>query len=331
MDGLIAAGACGGMQTVQPLTVDMAEQLADWDNTLTGFTFEQQGIALTFSGHGQRQPSETEKRSILAWTRQAALQAMGNQNAATGTAFTWHRSGGIAGFCDDLTVYLSGDYYAASCKGDLKVPGRMHLTPEQLTKLYSWVDRLAPFEINHTDPATADAMTIRLNFYGTGSQAAGDKEKADVQSFASELFTAASTAPTQQEISKAEQALKDYFHLLNSGDFSGAARVYGGSFATLIAMNPEIDPAERSALLEAGCTRNGLVCLLVRNVLDRKISSRERIIFTIEFTAPDGSLFVRGPCCGSTEAEMPSVSKFEYTVRLVDGVYKVMELPVYVP
>ncbi len=332
LDGLIAAGACGGMQTVQPLSPEMAEQLSDWDNNLAGFNASQAGVALTFSGHGEKQPSDAEQRSLLEWTRAAALQAMGNPGSTSaGIAFTWHREGGIAGFCDDLVVYLSGDYYASSCKGEIKNPGRMHLSPEQLARLYAWIDTLAPFEIDHTDPATADAMTIRLSFTGAGQKAASETNQTDIQSFAGELFTAASAAPTPGELSQAEQALTAYFKLLNSGDFAGAVKSYGGSYSSLIAMNPDIDPADRAALLEAGCTRNGLVCLQVRNILDNKVFNRERIVFTVEFNTPEGELFVRGPCCGSTEAEMPSVSKFDYTVRLLSGVYKVMELPVYVP
>ncbi|MEX2029351.1 MAG: hypothetical protein WD906_00040 [Anaerolineales bacterium] len=51
----------------------------------------------------------------------------------------------------------------------------------------------------------------------------------------------------------------------------------------------------------------------------------------VEFVTDDGELFVLGPCCGATEAEMPPVWRFPYTVRVVGGEYLVMEMPVYVP
>jgi hypothetical protein len=53
--------------------------------------------------------------------------------------------------------------------------------------------------------------------------------------------------------------------------------------------------------------------------------------FVVEFENEDGTLFVRGPCCGETEAEMPSQSRFPYAVQRIDGEFQVMNLPVYVP
>jgi len=51
----------------------------------------------------------------------------------------------------------------------------------------------------------------------------------------------------------------------------------------------------------------------------------------VEFVWLDGTLFKLGPCCGATEAEMPPVWQFPYTVKKIDGQFKVMEGPVYIP
>jgi hypothetical protein len=52
----------------------------------------------------------------------------------------------------------------------------------------------------------------------------------------------------------------------------------------------------------------------------------------VEFSLPDGTLFVLGPCCGATETEMPPVSSFAFRVqRQPDGAYAVLDLPPYVP
>ncbi len=41
-----------------------------------------------------------------------------------------------------------------------------------------------------------------------------------------------------------------------------------------------------------------------------------------------GGLFKLGPCCGDSGEP---VTELAYTVRKINGVFKVMELPVYVP
>ncbi|MFH0891621.1 MAG: hypothetical protein V1867_02470 [Candidatus Falkowbacteria bacterium] len=64
------------------------------------------------------------------------------------------------------------------------------------------------------------------------------------------------------------------------------------------------------------------------------IASEEReegYAFKVNFLNPDGSVFVLGPCCGATEAEMPPVREFEYQVRKLGGEYKVVTPPQYVP
>jgi hypothetical protein len=78
---------------------------------------------------------------------------------------------------------------------------------------------------------------------------------------------------------------------------------------------------------------NGFQCLLVRSAhLQERASSGAEFQFMVEFSTPEGELFVRGPCCGASETDMPSQSEFTFFVaRSEDGVYRVQELPVYVP
>jgi hypothetical protein len=143
------------------------------------------------------------------------------------------------------------------------------------------------------------------------------------------VLVAACTA-SLQESDLARQALIDYFNALERGDYAAAAALYGGSYENLQSMNPDVDPNDYTTLLMRGCTQNGLQCLPTRSVsLDEQVG--DSYVFLVEFSNPDGSLFVRGPCCGDSEAEMPSVSQFSYTVVNNSGKYLVQELPVYVP
>ena len=63
--------------------------------------------------------------------------------------------------------------------------------------------------------------------------------------------------------------------------------------------------------------------------MSEKVASSSEFTFMIEFIDKDsGGLFKLGPCCGDSGEP---VTELAYTVRKINGVFKVMELPVYVP
>lgn len=57
--------------------------------------------------------------------------------------------------------------------------------------------------------------------------------------------------------------------------------------------------------------------------------SEGKYILTVQFLNSDGSILVEGPCCGATEEQMPSSDKFEYKVKKIDGIFKVITAPLY--
>jgi hypothetical protein len=145
------------------------------------------------------------------------------------------------------------------------------------------------------------------------------------------LAPAEAQSPSDQEL--ARQSLLDFFRHLNAGQYAEASQLYGGSYGHLIESNPGLDHEDHAALLRNACTVNGFQCLRVRSAhLQERASSGAEFQFMVEFSTPEGELFVRGPCCGASETDMPSQSEFTFFVaRSEDGVYRVQELPVYVP
>lgn len=139
-----------------------------------------------------------------------------------------------------------------------------------------------------------------------------------------------SCTPTSASSNTAAQTLVAFFDLLNKSRYAEADALYGGDYETLMYWNPDLNPSDHAVLWEHGCRINGLQCLTVRSAA-LKDHHNDTYIFLVEFNRPDGSLFVRGPCCGATETEMPSQSVFPFTVGLVNGNYKVITMPVYVP
>lgn len=88
-------------------------------------------------------------------------------------ALTWSRSGGIAGFCDSLTIYLSGEVQASNCKKNDVVEKSISelLSPAEIATMNEWISEYGEVSIDTSDPkGVADAMSVKLNMYGTGTQ-----------------------------------------------------------------------------------------------------------------------------------------------------------------
>ncbi len=104
-------------------------------------------------------------------------------------AMDWKQEGGIAGVCQSVTVYLSGEVYGMNCapgSGD----GRMSvLTASQRQQLASWIDRLANATIDLSDPASvSDRMTRTADLMAHGTQAASDADQRAVFAFGQALY-----------------------------------------------------------------------------------------------------------------------------------------------
>lgn len=130
---------------------------------------------------------------------------------------------------------------------------------------------------------------------------------------------------------EAYEVLVEFLTLLHTKNYEEAVPLYGGEYEALQVFNSEIDPSDQVALWSWACDHRLLQCLEVRSV-EFDYSSGDSYVFQVEFSKPDGSLFVRGPCCGADETEMPPVSRFQFTVsRTADGSFVVMDTPPYVP
>jgi hypothetical protein len=124
-------------------------------------------------------PEEGDKGDVL-----------GEEGAeATGGGITWRREGGIAGFCDEVTVSLPGPATVASCASDPpEVRDEVELTAEQTSRLQALVDRLASFDHEQSDAATADAMTITIVFLGRGAARPSTADLTAIEELANEVL-----------------------------------------------------------------------------------------------------------------------------------------------
>lgn len=132
-------------------------------------------------------------------------------------------------------------------------------------------------------------------------------------------------------MAEAQDVLVNFLTLLHTKKYANAVPLYGGEYEQLRVFNPQIDSANRAALWAWACDNQLLQCLEVRSATFEKLTG-DSYVFQVEFSQPDGNLFVLGPCCGANETEMPPISQFEYIVsRNEDHKYVVMNPPPYMP
>lgn len=107
-----------------------------------------------------------------------------------GGGYVYRREGGIAGFCDVITV-LAGTASVATCATDPpEIIGEVTLTNDQSQTVNFWLERLAPFDHEQTDDAAADGMSIRLTFEGQGDEEATAEDRAEMEALALEVLRA---------------------------------------------------------------------------------------------------------------------------------------------
>jgi len=106
-------------------------------------------------------------------------------------ALTWKREGGIAGFCDNLAVFLSGEVYGSQCNTD---DGRMQtfstlLSATEQRQFNSWIAKYGQVDLDASDPkGVADGMTVLLSLYGNGNSQPSKDDNAAMFLWAQDLF-----------------------------------------------------------------------------------------------------------------------------------------------
>lgn len=107
--------------------------------------------------------------------------------------FEWRRVGGIAGFCDVVTVRGETAVVASCRREPAEVVGEVTLTADQSRQVADWVDSLRSFEEVQSDGAVADGLTITLTFTGLGDGEPTGDDIAAMGALANEILVAART------------------------------------------------------------------------------------------------------------------------------------------
>lgn len=120
------------------------------------------------------------------------VSADGSRVQPATLALTWKREGGIAGFCDNMTVFLSGEVYATSCKGQPN--GKMKtfatlLTVQEVDQFNTWIGKFGQAELDASDPQNvSDRMTRTVTFFGLSNNQPTADDKAAIFEWAENLY-----------------------------------------------------------------------------------------------------------------------------------------------
>lgn len=107
-------------------------------------------------------------------------------------ALTWTRAGGIAGFCDSLTVFLSGEVYGEQCRSEPN--GSMGtfadlLSATEREQFDTWVKELGQVDLDASDPkGVSDRMEVKLAVYGNGSGLLGKTDQQEILLWVQNLY-----------------------------------------------------------------------------------------------------------------------------------------------
>lgn len=332
---MLVFGECEGAQVSLPFqSADRRMDLEYFLKQYTPFDSETTAGKIKFAGYGSVTATQTEQRMLAEWARRLIVEVQAlPAGGYSPIAFAWHREGGIAGFCDDVIVYLDGNAEVSSCKSPQPQNfNRIRLTSNQMQQIYNWVDAYQALDILSGENAAADGMTTHLVFNGKGNTAVSSEVQSAISALASEIVQQSNQISNPTEAENAQRVLEAYFNALQAKNYLEAINMYGGDYEILVNNNPDINASDYVALFERACTQNGFVCdITIKNVVHVVQLGEGEFRFTVEFQNPDGTLFILEPCCGSDISEFPPLTQFDFVVKNLDGTYKVMALPVYVP
>lgn len=105
-------------------------------------------------------------------------------------ALAWSRNGGIAGFCDELIVYRSGEIVVYNCGNEAVAQSTLAAISEgDVAQFNQWLAQYGQVSVMQDDGAVADLMAINLNLTGSGTEQADEAAQQALLDWAQNLHT----------------------------------------------------------------------------------------------------------------------------------------------
>ncbi len=102
---------------------------------------------------------------------------------------SWHREGGLVGFCDNVLIDVEGKVLISLCKGRKSpVERRAELDADQMKQINEWANRLRLFSVAHAGPVSPDELVIEYTFTGHGTEEPTAMDKQAISLFVQKLM-----------------------------------------------------------------------------------------------------------------------------------------------
>ncbi len=185
----VAVTPCAGAMLNSTLTDTDTQMLGHFTSVFASFSATTKIGNIILVGTGSQVATAAEQRSMAEFARYVTLRVSSTQ-AVTDMALEWHREGGIAGFCDDVAVSVSGQLRVSSCRSSSSQSlGVQWLDPRQLQAVYDWIDEYQPYQTSHAGAVNPDELVVTVKFYGRGNIAPTESTKQSIAAFAQQLRT----------------------------------------------------------------------------------------------------------------------------------------------
>jgi|RhiMethySRZTD1v2_1073278.scaffolds.fasta_scaffold219276_3 hypothetical protein len=122
---------------------------------------------------------------LLLWG--VACSGSGEAGPQTDMVLTWGRYGGFAGFCDEMSISISGEVRIQSCRP--KSEKVVKLSSEDSSRLDRWRKSFGSVVIESNDGAVADSMTIKLTLKGTGAGQPTEMQRREILEWAEGVYS----------------------------------------------------------------------------------------------------------------------------------------------
>lgn len=188
-------GQNGGSTKVDPtIAQEVATQVSTASPELSGdatIVAVETPNGVTPEAEGTPAPNETVVATMPSTdtmpTIESTVPVTEGMEIPEGALMVITRNGGIAGFCDTVTIYNDDRVTWESCNatqgGDATLDATLHDELMQLVEMYGNI----AFE-NTDAPGAADAMTIGVHIAGTGSASLDENGQRNLLIFANDVF-----------------------------------------------------------------------------------------------------------------------------------------------
>jgi len=126
--------------------------------------------------------------------------------------------------------------------------------------------------------------------------------------------------------------LNQFFGYLHSKQYDQAMKIFSPSdrnWEMIESMSLENEKKSPSQIMKKYC--DSVRTCFRSEVLEVEEVEKNKYMLTVRFIQDDGEIFVLGPCCAATVEDMPPTKRFKYFVNKVNGQFKVITIPQFIP